>query len=94
MRISEMDFNDQDVDLDFHEFDHCKFTNCRLIIHGHGPVNLSVCHFDGCSVVAADAAMQTLVLLSMMYQGGFTNAVDGFIDSVRTGRFPRIEPKK
>ena len=88
MRISEHTFESQDVVLDFHEFDHCTFKDCRLTIHGTGIFTLKSCHFVGCTFQFAGPAAMTLQILTSLYHGGFAPVVDGTIENIRGGHHP------
>jgi hypothetical protein len=88
MRISEHDFENQDVVLDFHEFDNCRFTNCKMFIHGYGAFSLISCHFDQCKFLFAGAAVTTLAVLTKMYHGGFRELVEPALENIRQNKFP------
>lgn len=91
MRIHEHEFVDQVVHMDFHEFDHCTFTRCRLIIHGFGTFKLSGCSFDvACRFEFADAAANTLAVLAAMYHGGFQALIEATIKNIRVGSHPEV----
>ena len=93
MRISEHTFEDQDVVLDFHEFDHCTFKNCKVAIHGTGPCSLVSCDFDGCTFGFAGPAANTLQIMTMLYHGGFRDMVEATLENVRRGDHPGGPPK-
>ena len=88
MRISETDFENQDVVLDFHEFDHCKFTNCTMRIYGYGVFSLNACQFSDGKFLFSGAAATTLAILTKMYHGGFRELVENALKNIRENKLP------
>ena len=43
MKISNNKFANEEVVLDFHEYESCHFTNCRFVVLGYGPFALNQC---------------------------------------------------
>lgn len=83
MRISEHVFNNEDVVLDFHEFDHCEFNRCRLILFGCGPFTMINNQFNECSFHVDGPAKLTLRVLSQLYHGGFQAYVENLLAQLR-----------
>lgn len=84
MRIHEHEFLNQTVHMDFHDFDHCTFKNCQLIIHGFGQFQLINCEFDNCRFQMADAAATTLSVMRAMYHGGFNELIEATLREIRS----------
>jgi hypothetical protein len=83
MRISEHTFEREDVVLDFHEFDHCVFVDCRFFIHGAGAFKLIGNEIRGGSFVLAGPAALTLQVLRELYHGGGAEWVEALIAGLR-----------
>lgn len=83
MRIHEHTFDSQDVVLDFHEFDHCSFTRCRFLIHGHGAFRLVGNHITDSSFALAGPAAITVQTLQHLYHGGAREWVEQVIAEIR-----------
>ena len=87
MRISEHIFENQEIVLDFAEFNHCEFKGCRLKLFGHGDFSLINCTLDDkCRIEFAGPAASTLVMLSKLRQAGFAEFVDRVLESIQNGR--------
>lgn len=76
MRISEHIFEWEDVVLDFHNFDHCTFRRCRLVVHGVGGFNFSNCEVIACLWQFSGPAAVTMKVLAQLYHGGFAPVVE------------------
>lgn len=84
MRISEMDFANQAVVLDFQDFVHCTFRDCQMIVHGVGDFSLVECKFEGqCALHFAGPAATTLKVLAGLYHGGFQAPVEAAFENIR-----------
>ncbi len=70
MRIKKYDFKDENIILDFHEFEECKFENCKMIYYGHGPLGLTSCEFLNCQWEFFGPASNTLSFMAQMYKNG------------------------
>ena len=88
MRIHEHDFEDEDIVVDFHEFDHCTFTNCRMIIHGYGSFKLQKSEIKGCTWQFAGPAAHTIQAMAKLYSGGGKELVERTFDVIRSGGSP------
>jgi hypothetical protein len=82
MRISEHVFEAQDVVLDFHQFDHCTFRDCRLIIHGVGAFRLINCDVVECNWHFRGPAAVTMKALGYLYRGGFALVVESALHEI------------
>lgn len=88
MRIHEHDFENQDVVLDFHEFDHCTFKNCRMIIHGYGPFSLNNSELGDCRWEFSGPAATAIQAMTMLYQGGAKELIEKTFQNIRKGGHP------
>ena len=88
MRVAGYSFENEDVILDFHEFVHCNFTNCRLIIHGFGAFSASHCNFIGCRYEFSGPSGLTIKILTELYRGGAKELVESIIKGIREGSLP------
>lgn len=89
LNIHEYPFEDEDIVLDFHAFKKCKFKNCKLIFHGHGPVKLESCMFDSCSWEFAGPAANTLNFMTALYHNklGAEKIIEQTINNIINGTY-------
>lgn len=84
MKISQANFSQEEVILDFHEYEGCKFTNCRFVVLGYGPFSFNNCEVTTCEFSFAGPAASTIQTMQMIYhnlgdqgkaliEGTFTN---------------------
>ena len=86
MKIHEQNFEHETIDLDFNDFDACKFNNCVMQIHGFGSFTFANCEFsDDCRFEFADRSRNTLKVLTELYHGGFKNIVEDIFETIRSG---------
>jgi hypothetical protein len=76
MRISEHVFEGEEVVLDFHNFDHCTFKRCRLVVHGVGGFDFLNCEVVSCQWHFGGPAAVTMNVLEQLYRGGFAPIVE------------------
>ena len=62
-KISGYVFEDDDVVLDFMEYESCSFKNCRILYYGHGPFKVGNNEFGGCTFVLEGPAAAGLTFL-------------------------------
>ncbi|MBC8128586.1 MAG: hypothetical protein H8M99_15715 [Gloeobacteraceae cyanobacterium ES-bin-144] len=68
MKISNNKFANEEVVLDFHQYESCEFTNCRFVILGHGAFTFNDCHVSNCEFSFAGPAASTINTLGMIYR--------------------------
>ena len=85
MKISNYQFSNEEVLLDFHQYETCQFTNCRLVVLGHGPFALNQCEINNCEFTFAGPAASTIQTLATIYhindQG--KQLVEGTFEQIR-----------
>ena len=67
MKISKNTFTNEEVVLDFHEYEACNFTNCRFVVLGYGPFSLNQCEVTNCEFTFAGPAASTIQTMSTIY---------------------------
>ncbi|MBV9659409.1 MAG: hypothetical protein JO295_15015 [Verrucomicrobia bacterium] len=67
MKIVEHDFSNQEVILDFHEYENCQFRNCRFVVLGFGPFALNKCDVIDCQFTFAGPAANTIQTMTAIY---------------------------
>ncbi len=85
MKISKNKFANEEVILDFHEYEGCEFNSCRFVILGYGPFALNQCEITNCEFSFAGPAASTLQTLATLYhindQG--KNLIEGTFEQIR-----------
>jgi len=88
MKISNNKFSNEEVVLDFHEYETCEFTNCRFVVLGYGAFALNKCEVKNCEFTFAGPAASVIQTMATIYnnlgeQG--QKLIEGTFDSIRTG---------
>ena len=86
MKISKNTFENEEVILDFHEYEGCKFNNCRFVVLGYGPFVLTECEITDCSFSLAGPAFSTIQTLSTIYHSMGEQGkalIEGTFESIR-----------
>lgn len=86
MKISKNTFENEEVILDFHEYDTCKFNNCRFVVLGYGAFVLTDCEITDCSFSLAGPAFSTIQTLSTIYHNMGEQGkalIEGTFESIR-----------
>lgn len=86
MKISKNNFTNEEVVLDFHEYEACQFTNCRFVVLGYGPFSLNQCEVTNCEFTFAGPAASTIQTMTTIYhnigeQG--KKLIEGTFDQIR-----------
>ncbi len=85
MKITKNKFANEEVILDFHEYESCEFDSCRFVILGHGPFALNQCEITNCEFTFAGPAASTLQTLATIYhineQG--KSLIEGTFEQIR-----------
>lgn len=69
MRFAGVEFTDQRIEIDGHEWVGCEFVRCTICFTGLGDtLNLSGCHFDGCNWELNGPAGRTIEMLRALNQ--------------------------
>ena len=87
MKISNNKFNNEEVVLDFHEYDTCEFTNCRFVVLGYGTFALNKCEVKNCEFTFAGPAASVVQTMATIYhslgeQG--QQLIEGTFTTIRT----------
>lgn len=88
MRIHEHEFENQEVVLDFHEFDHCTFKNCRMKVYGYGAFTLKNNTISDCKWEFAGPAASTVQVMTLLYHGGARDLIEATMENIRKGQSP------
>lgn len=88
MKISKNTFANEEVILDFHEYEGCTFTNCRFVVLGYGAFALNQCEVTNCEFTFAGPAASTIQTMSTIYnsigeQG--QKLIEGTFETIRNG---------
>jgi hypothetical protein len=67
MKITKNQFRDEEVVLDFHEYEGCTFTKCRFVVLGYGPFALNQCEVTECEFTFAGPAFSTIQTMTSIY---------------------------
>ncbi len=67
MKIVKNSFANEEVLLDFHEYEQCKFRDCRFVVLGYGPFSLNQCEVVNCAFTFAGPANNTIQTMSAIY---------------------------
>jgi hypothetical protein len=86
MKISNNKFSNEEVVLDFHEYNACEFTNCRFVVLGYGAFALNQCEVKNCEFTFAGPAASVVQTMATIYhslgeQG--KNLIEGTFDQIR-----------
>lgn len=86
MKISNNTFNNEEVVLDFHEYEACTFNNCRFVVLGYGPFALNQCQVTACEFTFAGPAASVVQTMTTIYhslgdQG--KQLIEGTFESIR-----------
>ena len=88
MKIIKNHFINEEVILDFHEYEGCTFSNCRFVVLGYGAFALDQCEVINCEFNFAGPAASTIQTMSTIYnsigeQG--KSLIEGTFESIRNG---------
>ena len=67
MKIVNNSFANEEILLDFHEYEQCKFRDCRFVVLGYGPFSLNQCEVVNCAFTFAGPAHNTIQTMSAIY---------------------------
>ncbi len=87
MKISNTPFTNEEVVLDFHEYEACEFTNCRFVVLGYGAFALNKCEVKNCEFTFAGPAASVIQTMATIYhnlgdQG--QQLIEGTFNQIRT----------
>ncbi len=88
MKITKNNFTNEEVVLDFHEYEGCTFTNCRFVVLGYGAFALNQCEVVNCEFTFAGPAASTIQTMSTIYNniGEQGKAlIEGTFETIRGG---------
>ena len=88
MKVVNLTYDSQTVDLDYHDFHKCTFNNCTLIYHGYGNIGLSECKINNCKWTFSDASVNTLKFMTLLYHNGGKELIESTFDNIRKGQHP------
>jgi hypothetical protein len=67
MKITKNTFTNEEVILDFNEFQECSFTNCRFVVLGYAPFSLNECQVTNCEFTFGGPAASTIQTMASIY---------------------------
>lgn len=87
MKITKNTFNNEEVVLDFHEYDTCEFRDCRFVVLGYGPFVLNKCEVVNCTFHFAGPAATTIQTMASLYANGEQgkNLIEATFENIRRG---------
>ena len=86
MKIVKNSFANEEVLLDFHEYEQCKFRDCRFVVLGHGPFTLNQCEVVNCAFNFAGPALNTIQIMNAMYHNNGEQGrqlIEGIFENIR-----------
>ncbi len=88
MKITKNNFVNEEIILDFHEYESCIFTNCQFVVLGYGAFALNHCEVVNCEFTFAGPAASTIQTMSTIYnnigeQGKVL--IESTFESIRNG---------
>lgn len=85
MKISNNKFSNEEVVLDFHEYEACEFTNCRFVVLGYGAFALNKCEVTNCEFTFAGPAASVIQTMSSIYKIGDQGKqlIEGTFEQIR-----------
>ncbi|MBN8457023.1 MAG: hypothetical protein J0M04_04190 [Verrucomicrobia bacterium] len=85
MKIAKYTFANEEVVLDFHEYDSCEFRDCRFVVLGYGPFVLNKCEVTNCTFHFAGPAASTIQTMANLYHIGDQGKalVEGTFEQIR-----------
>lgn len=89
MNFVQSTFKNQEIVLDFNEFQGCRFENCLMIFAGNGPVSVKECVFINTQWALVGAAQRTFNFFVGMYHGsgeGGKQLIEQLFDAIKSGR--------
>ena len=89
MHIHNVQFKDQAIVLDFHEYKNCTFEKCNMVFYGHGTVSLIGCEFADCRWTFSGPASATLNFMANLYKNGSgaENIIEETFRNILEGRY-------
>ena len=88
MKITKYTFANEEVMLDFHEYDTCEFRDCRFVVLGYGPFVLNKCEVINCTFHFAGPAANTIQTMSAIYNNNGEQGkqlVEATFENIRSG---------
>lgn len=70
MKISNTTFSNEEVVLDFHQYDSCTFDKCRFVVLGYGAFAFNQCNVTACEFTFAGPAASTIKTMASIYALG------------------------
>ena len=85
MKISNTNFSNEEVVLDFHEYNSCQFDSCRFVVLGYGSFALNQCDVKNCEFTFAGPAASTIQTMATIYKIGDQgkNLIEGTFEQIR-----------
>lgn len=86
MKISNNKFSNEEVVLDFHEYEACEFTDCRFVVLGYGAFALNKCEVKNCEFTFAGPAASVIKTMATIHNslGDQGKAlIEGTFDQIR-----------
>jgi hypothetical protein len=77
-------FRNDTVELDGNEFEGCDIHHCTLVYRGGKVPLLANSTVADCQFTFEGSALNTMILLRLLYHGGFQPVVESFLNDIRT----------
>lgn len=84
-------FGVEPVQIDDGYFYECEFHSSELVYSGGALPSFSKCTFDGVNFSFQSAAGNTLSLLKILYQVGFTEMIDKMLEEIKAANLENVE---
>jgi hypothetical protein len=90
MKISNTRFANEEVVLDFHQYESCSFSQCRFVVLGYGAFALNNCEVTNCEFTFAGPAASTIQTMASIYAIGEQGKtlIEATFDSIRNAAKP------
>ncbi|MCP5532649.1 MAG: hypothetical protein H7A49_09515 [Akkermansiaceae bacterium] len=87
MKISNTTFANEEVILDFHQYEGCTFNQCRFVVLGYGAFAFNQCQVNACEFTFAGPAASTIKTMASIYAVGDQGKalIEGTFDQIRSG---------
>src|SRR3990172_4356362 len=90
-RIAGYTFENEDVVIDFTNYEQCHFKNCKIIYYGHGPYQILESAFEDCQYELAGPEAAAIQFLRSLYHGnniGGQTLVENTFQAIRQANQP------
>jgi hypothetical protein len=86
-QVHNMQFADQEINIDGKIYINCSFTNCRLVYGGGDLPGFQSCRLINSVFGFSESASRTVTFLSQAWHGGFDQMIESIFMEIR-GKYP------